>query len=139
MGQRERELQVDTAKQCINRYCLRHCDKMEVTNSKRAVAECVNRSCPLHPYRTGRLRKKGLISNSEKKRRATRLKAARRRVEQASKIIENVDHKIKMVEDQKERHIERRKEYERQLQEARQRLEELEKAFDDELEAGLWK
>lgn len=139
MPKRERELQVDSPRQCIHRYCLLHCEKMERKNSKRGVAECVIRECPLHPYRTGQLRAKGPIPPTEKNRRIVRLRTARRKIEKLSRTMGELDEKIKRSEEKTEWYKTQRTQAEEEMQNAKEKLERIEIQFSDELEQGLWK
>lgn len=135
---------VRTPRQCIHDFCMRNCKEMERANSKRCVAECIKRSCPLHPYRTGKLRwKSSGLSNFEKERRATRLRTARRSVEKYRNQLDTIQKKTDEIRERAEKRIEEAKKQRQNAQEeyekALKKVEDLEKAFDHELEEGLWK
>lgn len=133
------ELEVDTPRKCINNYCLRHCEKKDMLNSKRAVAECRFRTCPLHPYRTGQLRRLGPISKRERERRAQRLRGARRKATAIENQVKVYDEKIRKLEVKIAEINEGREATKAQLRKARERIEQMEEQFDQEMEAGLWK
>ena len=79
------DTRVDTPKKCIKKYCLMHCEKKGRKNSKRDVVECINRECPLHPYRTGMLRARSGAKNEQAKASIMRtLEQARKNVERAN-------------------------------------------------------
>ena len=79
------DTRVQTPKKCIKDYCLMHCEKKGRKNSKRDVVECINRECPLHPYRTGMLRaRSGPKNEMAKSRIMLTLEHARMHVEKAN-------------------------------------------------------
>ena len=79
------DTRVPTPKKCIKAYCLMHCERKGRKNSKRDVVECINRECPLHPYRTGMLKARvGPKSESAKARIMLTLEHARLNVEKAN-------------------------------------------------------
>ncbi len=139
MTEKKKEVQVDSPRKCIHRYCLLHCNEMERKNSKRSVAECVKRDCPLHPYRTGQLRSLGPLSESEKDRRFIRLRTARRKVERYNRLTEDLSGKAKRLESKMMDFVERKEEAQKELAKAKEKVELLEAEFDKELESGLWK
>ena len=136
----EKEKEVMTPRQCIKAFCLRHCPERERKNSKREVAECIKRNCPLHPYRTGQLRfRKASVSEYEKNRRFVRIRNARKNVEVQKQKLEKLSDKA-ADEKKKLNDIEWNKmEQEIEYKKAVSYLEALEKELDDELEQGIWK
>ena len=131
---------VNTPRVCIHDYCMWHCPLMEKHNSKRSVAECIKRTCPLHPYRTGQLRfKKGALSNYEMNRRSTRLRTARRAVERCDKRLAEIRGKKKKVQAKLDLWLEEEYKEETNRKKAIKYVEDLERAFADELEQGVWK
>lgn len=139
MPQRK-EKDVPTRTQSIRNYCLWCCDRLEKKNSKRAVAECINRECPLHPYRTGAFRiRKGPLTDGEKNKRIERLEVARRKVTYAENNLKRAYETLEFRTSVYQKYVDKVEERKKELEEAKERVKKMEKNFNDELERGLWK
>lgn len=85
-------------RECIKDYCLYHCEKKEARNSKRSVAECRTFSCPLYPYRLGKLRWEKPdrdLSKTKQAKRIQKLRTARRKVENAETALRSAQENLK--------------------------------------------
>ena len=85
-------------RECIKDYCLLHCEKKEARNSKRSVAECRTFSCPLYPYRLGKLRWEKPdrdLSKAKQTKRIQKLRTARRKVENAETALRSAQENLK--------------------------------------------
>ena len=85
-------------RECIKDYCLYHCEKKEARNSKRSVAECRTFSCPLYPYRLGKLRWEKPdrdLSKAKQAKRIQKLRTARRKVENAETALRSAQENLK--------------------------------------------
>lgn len=126
----EEQKKIPSPRQCIGDYCYLHCDKKEVLNSRRAVAECFHKDCPLHPYRTGRImfRDPEFGAKREKTRRAERLEEAREKVRRSESILRYAEmdterqgkyyKSLKARLEEKRQNVEQAKEYVKTLEQA---------------------
>ena len=130
----------ETPRRCIRNYCLYQCSRgKEKQYSKREVAECVYRKCPLHPYRTGIWRNDMKpLSNFKKERRITKLRTARRKVDRLEKNMELVDSQLTRLAEKTAARRKEKQEMQAELDEAKAYVELVEKQIDEEMEAGLW-
>lgn len=89
-------------RECIKDYCLLHCEKKEARNSKRSVAECRTFSCPLYPYRLGKLKWEKPdrdLSKTKQEKRIQKLRTARRKVENAETALRSAQENLKEKRD----------------------------------------
>lgn len=93
---KDQDTRVQTPKKCIKAYCLMVCEKKGRKNSKRDVVECIERECPLHPYRTGMLKARSGPKNEQAK----------------TAIIEGLERARKNVGKANERYLKKWKELE---------------------------
>lgn len=94
----EEQKEVRHPRECIKDFCLYHCEKKEARNSKRSVAECRTFSCPLYPYRLGKLRWEKPdrdLSKAKQAKRIQKLMAARRKVENAETALRSAQENLK--------------------------------------------
>ena len=94
----EEQKEVRHPRECIKDFCLYHCEKKEARNSKRSVAECRTFSCPLYPYRLGKLRWEKPdrdLSKAKQAKRIQKLKTARRKVENAETALRSAQENLK--------------------------------------------
>lgn len=116
-------------RECIKDFCLYHCEKKEARNSKRSVAECRTFSCPLYPYRLGKLRWEKPdrdLSKAKQAKRIQKLRTARRKVENAETALRSAQENLK---EKRER-----------FDEAKSYVKQLEVAFyNKEDPDGLWR
>ena len=94
----EEQKEVRHPRECIKDFCLYHCEKKEARNSKRSVAECRTFSCPLYPYRLGKLRWEKPdrdLSKAKQAKRIQKLRAARRKVENAETALRSAQENLK--------------------------------------------
>lgn len=116
-------------RECIKDFCLYHCEKKEARNSKRSVAECRTFSCPLYPYRLGKLRWEKPdrdLSKAKQAKRIQKLRTARRKVENAETALRSAQENLK---EKRER-----------FDEAKAYVKQLEVAFyNKEDPDGLWR
>ena len=94
----EEQKEVRHPRECIKDFCLYHCEKKEAKNSKRSVAECRTFSCPLYPYRLGKLRWEKPdrdLSKAKQAKRIQKLMAARRKVENAETALRSAQENLK--------------------------------------------
>lgn len=139
MPQRK-EKDVPSRAQSIKNYCLWRCEKLDKKNSRRAVVECIDRDCPLHPYRTGIFRvRKGPLTDGEKHKRLERLEVARRKVKYAENNLKRANDEAEFRRGVFQKYIDKVEERKEELDKARENVKKMEKAFNDELENGLWK
>ena len=104
-------------RECIKDYCLYHCEKKEARNSKRSVAECRTFSCPLYPYRLGKLRWEKPdrdLSKAKQAKRIQKLRTARRKVENAETALRSAQENLK----EKRERFDEAKAYVKQLETA---------------------
>lgn len=135
-----KEKDIPTRREAIRDYCLLACERMEKKNSKRAVAECINRECPLHPYRTGTFRiRRGPLTEGEQNNRIKRLELARRKVTYAENNLRRATDTMEFRRGVFQKYIDDVENRKKLLEEAKENVRKMEKAFNDELEAGLWK
>lgn len=136
MDEIEEQKEVRHPRQCIADYCLYHCEKKEMRNSRRSVSECLLVSCPLWPYRTGKLKwekPEKDMSKTKRERRVKRLESARRKVEQAEKWL-------KYSESDFERVSQRVESDRKKVDEAKAYVKQLEAAFYvTEDPDGIWR
>ena len=94
----EEQKEVRHPRECIKDFCLYHCEKKEARNSKRSVAECRTFSCPLYPYRLGKLRWEKPdrdLSKAKQAKRIQKLRTARRKVENAETALRSAQENLK--------------------------------------------
>lgn len=94
-----------------------HCEKKEARNSKRSVAECRTFSCPLYPYRLGKLRWEKPdrdLSKAKQAKRIQKLRTARRKVENAETALRSAQENLK----EKRERFDEAKAYVKQLETA---------------------
>lgn len=75
-----------------------HCEKKEMRNSRRSVSECLLASCPLWPYRTGKLKwekDEKDLSKAKRERRINKLRIARRKAENAETALRSAQENLK--------------------------------------------
>ena len=104
-------------RECIKDYCLYHCEKKEARNSKRSVAECRTFSCPLYPYRLGKLKWEKPdrdLSKTKQAKRIQKLRTARRKVENAETALRSAQKNLK----EKRERFDEAKAYVKQLEAA---------------------
>ena len=104
-------------RECIKDFCLYHCEKKEARNSKRSVAECRTFSCPLYPYRLGKLKWEKPdrdLSKAKQAKRIQKLKTARRKVENAETALRSAQENLK----EKRERFDEAKAYVKQLETA---------------------
>ena len=132
----EEQKEVRHPRECIKDFCLYHCQKKESKNSKRSVAECRTFSCPLYPYRLGKLRWERPdrdLSKTNQAKRIQKLRMARRKVENAEMALKRAQ---KDAEAKEQVCRERRERF----NEAKQYVLELENAFyNKEDPDGIWR
>ena len=113
----EEQKEVRHPRECIKDYCLYHCEKKEARNSKRSVAECRTFSCPLYPYRLGKLRWEKPdrdLSKAKQAKRIQKLRTARRKVENAETALRSAQENLK----EKRERFDEAKAYVKQLETA---------------------
>ncbi len=131
---------IPTPKQAIRDFCLMACERKEKKNSRRAVAECTERECPLHPYRTGQLRaRSGPLTEGEQRARIERLEQARRRVTYAENNLRRANDTMAFRREVFQKYVDAVEVRKAELEEARRKVRQMEEAFNAELEGGLWK
>ena len=94
----EEQKEVRHPRECIKDFCLYHCEKKEARNSKRSVAECRTFSCPLYPYRLGKLRWEKPdrdLSKAKQAKRIQKLRTARSKVENAETALRSAQENLK--------------------------------------------
>ena len=94
----EEQKEVRHPRECIKDFCLYHCEKKEARNSKRSVAECRTFSCPLYPYRLGKLKWEKPdrdLSKAKQAKRIQKLRTARRKVENAETALRSAQENLK--------------------------------------------
>lgn len=104
-------------RECIKDFCLYHCEKKEARNSKRSVAECRTFSCPLYPYRLGKLKWEKPdrdLSKTKQEKRIQKLRTARRKVENAETALRSAQENLK----EKRERFDEAKAYVKQLETA---------------------
>ena len=104
-------------RECIKDFCLYHCEKKEARNSKRSVAECRTFSCPLYPYRLGKLKWEKPdrdLSKTKQAKRIQKLRTARRKVENAETALRSAQENLK----EKRERFDEAKAYVKQLETA---------------------
>ncbi len=135
-----RKREVPTPRQAIRDYCLMTCPQKEKKNSKRAVVECLERECPLHPYRTGQLRvRSGPLTEGEQRKRIERLEMARRKVTYAENNLRRATETMEFRREVFQKYIDAVEEKKKSLEDAKRKVRQMEEAFNAELEAGIWK
>ena len=85
-------------RECIKDYCLLHCEKKEMRNSRRSVSECTMKSCPLWYYRLGKLKWEKQdrdLSKTKQEKRIQKLRTARRKVENAETALRSAQENLK--------------------------------------------
>lgn len=116
-------------RECIADYCLLHCEKKEARNSRRSVAECCLKSCPLWYYRTGKLKwekPEKDMSKTQRERRIRKLQTARRKAESAENAYKLAETNAKARK--------------RLADEAKMKVMQLENAFyNKEDPDGIWR
>lgn len=130
----------ETPRRCIRNYCLYQCSRgKEKQYSKREVAECVFRKCPLYPYRTGiwsnDMRP---LSNHKKERRIMKLRAARRKADKLTRELELAGAKLEKIDEKRRDQEAVMDSIREELDGAKAYVELVEKQIDEEMEAGLW-
>ena len=113
----EEQKEVRHPRECIKDFCLYHCEKKEARNSKRSVAECRTFSCPLYPYRLGKLRWEKPdrdLSKAKQTKRIQKLRTARRKVENAEAALRSAQENLK----EKRERFDEAKAYVKQLEAA---------------------
>jgi hypothetical protein len=109
--------EVKHPRQCIADFCLYHCEKKEMRNSRRSVSECLLASCPLWPYRTGKLKwekDEKDLSKTKRERRIDKLRKARRKAENAETVLRSAQDNLK----EKQERFDEAKAYVKQLETA---------------------
>lgn len=89
-------------RECIKDFCLYHCEKKEMRNSRRSVSECTMKSCPLWYYRLGKLKwekPEKDMRKGERMRRVNRLESARKRAEFAEDHLRRAERELKKCEE----------------------------------------
>lgn len=123
-------------RECIADYCLLKCEKKERRNSRRSVSECLTRTCPLWPYRTGKLKwekPEKDLSEAKQKKRIQKLRLARRKAE-------NAEIALKRAQEEAEAKEQVCRERRERFNEAKQYVLELENAFyNKEDPDGIWR
>lgn len=90
-------------RECIKDYCLLHCEKKEMRNSRRSVSECTMKSCPLWYYRLGKLKWEKPdrdLSKTKQEKRIQKLRTARRKVENAETALRSAQENLKEKREQ---------------------------------------
>ena len=85
-------------RECIKDYCLYHCEKKEMRNSRRSVSECTMKCCPLWYYRLGKLKWEKPdrdLSKAKQAKRIQKLRTARRKVENAETALRSAQENLK--------------------------------------------
>lgn len=132
--------EIPTRTQAIKDFCLMHCQKKDKDNSKRSVAHCLDKKCPLHPYRTGALHKqKGEMSDREKKSWAKRLEAARKQVTYAENNLKRANTTLEFRRGVFQVYVDKVEEAKNRLENAKKNVRDLEVALDEALRGGKWK
>lgn len=136
MEEKKQPREVKHPRECIADYCLLKCEKKEMRNSRRSVSECLLVSCPLWPYRTGKLKWENPekdMSKTKRERRVKRLESARRKVDQAEKWLKYSESDFKRVSQRVES-------YRKKVDEAKAYVKQLEAAFYvTEDPDGIWR
>ena len=104
-------------RECIKDYCLYHCEKKEMRNSRRSVSECTMKSCPLWYYRLGKLKWEKPdrdLSTAKQAKRIQKLRTARRKVENAETALRSAQENLK----EKRERFDEAKAYVKQLETA---------------------
>ena len=117
MSSTEEHKEVRHPRECIKDFCLYHCEKKEMRNSRRSVSECTMKSCPLWPYRTGKLKwekDEKDLSNAKRERRINKLRVARRKAENAETALRSAQENLK----EKRERFDEAKAYVKQLETA---------------------
>lgn len=113
----QKSKEVKHPRQCIADFCLYHCEKKEMRNSRRSVSECLLASCPLWPYRTGKLKwekDEKDLSKAKRERRINKLRIARRKAENAETALRSAQENLK----EKRERFDEAKAYVKQLESA---------------------
>lgn len=114
----EEKREIRHPRQCIQDYCLYHCEKKERRNSRRSVSECLSASCPLWHYRTGKLKwekSSDDMKKADRERRVKKLDSARKKAERAETNVMRAEYALK--------------EQKQKAEEARAYVKQLESAF----------
>lgn len=139
----EEQKEVRHPRECIKDFCLYHCEKKEARNSKRSVAECRTFSCPLYPYRLGKLRWEKPdrdLSKAKQAKRIQKLRTARRKVENAEMALKRAQKDAEAKEQVYKKFLADVEEQKKRLYEAKTYVSELENAFyNKEDPDGLWR
>lgn len=104
-------------RECIKDFCLYHCEKKEMRNSRRSVSECTMKSCPLWYYRLGKLKWEKPdrdLSKTKQAKRIQKLRTARRKVENAETALRSAQENLK----EKRERFDEAKAYVKQLETA---------------------
>ena len=132
--------EIPTRSQAIKDFCLLHCQKKDKKNSKRAVAECLNRKCPLHPYRTGVLRqRREPMTEGEHKSWARRLELARKKVTYAENNLRRETEHMEFRRGVFQNYVGRVESAKKRVEDAKKTVNEIEIAFDNALRGAKWK
>lgn len=113
----EEQKEVRHPRECIKDYCLLHCEKKEMRNSRRSVSECTMKSCPLWYYRLGKLKWEKPdrdLSKTKQEKRIQKLRTARRKVENAETALRSAQENLK----EKRERFDEAKAYVKQLEAA---------------------
>lgn len=122
-------------RECIKDFCLYHCQKKDARHSKRAVSECRTFSCPLYPYRLGKLR----LEKPNQAKRIQILRTARRKVENAENALKRAQKDAETKEQIYKRYLANVEAQRERLHEAKMHVSELENAFYSKEDSdGIW-
>ena len=113
----QKSKEVKHPRQCIADFCLYHCEKKEMRNSRRSVSECTMKSCPLWYYRLGKLKWEKPdreLSKTKQEKRIQKLRTARRKVENAETALRSAQENLK----EKRERFDEAKAYVKQLEAA---------------------
>lgn len=139
----EEHKEVRHPRECIKDYCLLHCEKKEMRNSRRSVSECTMKSCPLWYYRLGKLKWEKPdrdLSKVKQEKRIQKLRTARRKVENAEMALKRAQKDAEAKEQVYKKYLADVEAQKERLYEAKTFVSELENAFyNKEDPDGIWR
>lgn len=128
-----------TPKQSIKQYCLLVCTKKDKENSKRAVSDCLYRTCPLYPYRKGQYKsQKGPFSENEIKRRVRRLEQARKQVVYAENALKRAEETLEFRREVFQRYVDALEAAKKRVEDSKEKVRQLEINFNEDLGSVRW-
>ena len=132
--------EIPTPKKAIRDFFLLHCQLKDKENSKRAVAQCLHRKCPLHPYRTGQLRMRyEPMQDGEHKSWAKRLEMARKQVTYAENNLRREIEHLEFRQGVFQNYVDRVEKAKKRVEDAKENVRDIEIAFDEALRGAKWK